>query len=280
MIKKTHHCHSTESKNQASILFPEEKFPHTPGVVPFFTTRQGGVSQGSWAGFNLGEHVGDRPEHVTHNRQILMQALAPDAHTLAVASQVHGCRVVEAGWSGPPPEADGVVTNRMGLVVGVLTADCVPVLFADSRARVVGAAHAGWRGAVAGVIEETVHAMQQLGASPDQLHAWIGPAIGPASYEVDRTFPEELLKSTENKMEQEWQKFFSSSKKADKVYFDLPGYVLARLIKTGIDATHIINLEQCTYALESIFFSHRRSVQRGENPCGRQLSGIFLLPNP
>ncbi|MBF0189578.1 MAG: peptidoglycan editing factor PgeF [Magnetococcales bacterium] len=278
-MKKTHYCHRPESGNQENILFPWKNSPQGSGIVPFFTTRHGGVSLGNWESFNLGDHVSDRPDHVATNRERLLRALAPHAPTLALVNQVHGNRVEQAGWSGARPDADAVVTDRVGVAVGVLTADCVPVLLADPVARVVGAAHAGWRGAASGIVENTVTTMETLGADRARIQAIIGPCIGPACYEVDLTFRDELLKSTENKMEHEWQKFFSGGKKPDKVNFDLPGYVLARLIKTGIDARQIINLEQCTYALESLFFSHRRAVHRGQTPCGRQLSGIFLVPD-
>ncbi|MBF0271152.1 MAG: peptidoglycan editing factor PgeF [Magnetococcales bacterium] len=278
-MKKTHHCHRQESGNQENILFPWKNSPPVSGIVPFFTTRQGGVSQGNWDSFNLGDHVSDRPDHVNTNRERLLRSLAPHGRELALVNQVHGIRVERAGWHGTRPDADAVVTDREGVVVGVLTADCAPVLLADPMARVVGAAHAGWRGAVAGIVENTIEAMETLGADRNRMLAIIGPCIGPDCYEVDLTFRDQLLKSTENKMEQEWQKFFSREKKPDKVNFDLPGYVLARLIKTGIDARQIINLEQCTYALESLFFSHRRAVHRGQTPCGRQLSGIFLVPD-
>ncbi|MBF0629001.1 MAG: peptidoglycan editing factor PgeF [Magnetococcales bacterium] len=278
MKKKTRHCHSMEPGNQENILFPWKNSPHNLGIVPFFTTRRGGTSQGNWAGFNLGDHVEDRPEDVMRNREILLHALGPQARELIMLNQVHGNRVVQADPTAPRPDADGVVTNRCGVVIGVLTADCVPVLLADPVARVVGAAHAGWRGAAAGVVENTILAMESLGAKKNQLHALIGPAIQAANYEVDLAFRDQLLKPSENKMNEAWQKFFSNGEKADKLEFDLPGYVHARLIKTGIDARLIINLEQCTYALESLFFSHRRAVHRGQAPCGRQFSGIFLVP--
>ncbi|MBF0213283.1 MAG: peptidoglycan editing factor PgeF [Magnetococcales bacterium] len=280
MMKKTHHCHRMESGNQDNILFPWKNSPPVPGVIPFFTTRNGGVGSGNWHSFNLGDHVADRPEDVARNRELLMQKLSPlGGATLAVVNQVHGNRAILAGWSGTRPDADAVVTDRPGVVVAVLTADCAPVLFADPQARIVAAAHAGWRGAVAGILENTVTAMEQLGADKNRIQAIIGPCIGPACYEVDTEFRDQLLKTRENKMEHEWQKFFSNGGKADKLNFDLPGYVHARLIKTGLDARQIINLEQCTYALESLFFSHRRAVHHGQTPCGRQLSGIFLCPD-
>lgn len=280
MMKKTHHYYNMISENQDNILFPWKNSPTIPGIIPFFTTRHGGVSQENWSSFNLGDHVGDQPEHVLRNRTILLSSLVQLQARLALVNQVHGDRVVRADQSRPRPDADAIITDQPNIVLGILTADCVPVLFADPKQRLIGAAHAGWRGAAAGILENTVSALETLGAHRSQLHAIIGPCIGAAHYEVDRNFLEELLKVSKNKINHEWQKFFSNAEKPDKMCFDLAGYVHARLIKTGIEAFNIINLEQCTYALESLFFSHRRAHHRHQNPCGRQMAGIFMLSDP
>ncbi|MBF0417582.1 MAG: peptidoglycan editing factor PgeF [Magnetococcales bacterium] len=278
MMKKTHHCYNMESGNQENIIFPWKNSVESPDILPFFTTRQGGVSQGNWAGFNLGDHVGDDPAHVARNRESLLAALAPHATELALVNQVHGSDVVIAGWDGPRPNADAVITDRPGVVAAVLTADCTPVLFADPKRRIVAAAHAGWRGAVGGILENTLELLLKNGGSMEQMQVLIGPCIGPLHYEVSTDFREHVIIATQDKIGMDCQKFFSMEKNSAKLEFDLPGYVLARLIKTGIDARQIINLEQCTYALESFFFSHRRAVHRHQDPCGRQLSGILVVP--
>ncbi|MBF0164058.1 MAG: peptidoglycan editing factor PgeF [Magnetococcales bacterium] len=278
MMKKTHHCYSTELENQENMIFPWKNSAECPEILPFFTTRLGGVSAGSWAGFNLGDHVGDDPAHVARNRERLLAALAPHATELALVNQVHGDAVAIAGWNGPRPDADAVVTDRPGVVAAVLTADCAPVLFADPKRRIVAAAHAGWRGAVGGILENTVAVLMENGACREQLRVLIGPCIGAKHYEVSTDFREQIIIATQDKIGMDCQNFFSMEKKSARMHFDLPGYVLARLIKTGIDARQIINLEQCTYGLESFFFSHRRAVHRHQDPCGRQLSGILVVP--
>ncbi|MEO5345711.1 MAG: peptidoglycan editing factor PgeF [Magnetococcus sp. YQC-9] len=278
MMKKTYYSYSTEPENQENIIFPWKKSPKLAGVLPFFTTRLGGVSQGGFSGFNLGDHVGDDPTHVAMNRAHLLASLAPHATGLALVNQVHGAEVASTPWEGLRPDADAVLTHQPGLVAAVLTADCVPVLFADPDNGIVAAAHAGWRGAVAGILENTLQLLEKSGGRRELTWAWIGPCIGPAHYEVTADFREIIINATQNKIGMDCQNFFSNEKKSARMLFDLPGYVLARLIKTGLDARQIINLEQCTYALESLFFSHRRAVQRHQSPCGRQMGGILLIP--
>ncbi|MBF0427608.1 MAG: peptidoglycan editing factor PgeF [Magnetococcales bacterium] len=281
MKEKTHHCYRSQEKNQENFHFlPWKISPPLSGVHPFFTTRRGGVSQGAYESFNLGDHVNDRAADVACNRTRLLASLAPHAHTLALANQVHGQKTVTAGWDGPPPDADAVVTNQVGVVVGVLTADCAPVLLADTEAGVVGAAHAGWKGALAGILESALDAMEQLGARRNRTFAIIGPCIQAASYEVDEAFYNHLLNSKENKIGMGCQKFFSNRSTCDILTFDLAGYVQERLIKAGIDSLKISNIGHCTYARESLFFSHRRAVHQNQAPCGRQMAGIFLPQTP
>ncbi|MBF0296920.1 MAG: peptidoglycan editing factor PgeF [Magnetococcales bacterium] len=278
-MKKTHHsCRSSEETQENILLLRGKNFPPLEGVDHFFTTRQGGVSTGNYASLNLGGHVNDHPEAVARNRALLMAALGPQAQELALVNQVHGDRAVVAGMEGAYPDADAVVTDRPGVVVGVLTADCVPVLFADCQGRVVGAAHAGWRGALAGILDNTLALMETLGARRERIVAIVGPCIHAASYEVDAPFRDRFLQGTDNKINQAYQKFFSNRAQSGILTFDLPGYVHGRLIENGLDALKIFNLEQCTYALDSLFFSHRRATHRGALPCGRQLGGIHLLP--
>ncbi|MEO5333130.1 MAG: peptidoglycan editing factor PgeF [Magnetococcus sp. YQC-5] len=278
MIKKTRHYDRSDIGNQANIHFlPRKNAPALEGVGTFFTTRQGGVSQGAYASFNLGSHVEDRPEDVAWNRACLLASLAPHGKELAIVNQVHGRKTVLAGWQGKTPDADAVVTNQPGIVTSVLTADCAPVLFADVKARVVGAAHAGWRGALEGILESCMDSMKQLGARQENMAAIIGPCIGPDSYEVDEAFRNHFLQAKENKLGEECQKFFSNPQESCILAFNLPGYVQARLLHAGLGTNQIFNVELCTYALESLFFSHRRSVHQKQTPCGRQMAGIYLL---
>ncbi|MBF0179651.1 MAG: peptidoglycan editing factor PgeF [Magnetococcales bacterium] len=278
-MKKTHHSHQSSQETQGNILLLRGKiFPPQAGVDHFFTTRQGGVSTGGYASLNLGGHVDDHPEAVARNRALLLAALGLGARELALVNQVHGDRAVVAGTEGAYPDADAVVTDQPGVVVAVLTADCVPVLFADHQARVVGAAHAGWRGALAGILDNTLALMETLGARRERIAAIIGPCIHAASYEVDAAFRDRFPAGADNKINQGHQKFFSNRAESGILTFDLPGYVHGRLIENGLDALAIFNLEQCTYALDSLFFSHRRATHRGEVPCGRQMGGIHLLP--
>ncbi len=278
MMKKTSNSNRPQNENQANIHFlPWKISPPLKGIDLFFTTRQGGISQGGYESFNLGGHVNDSADHVAENRARLLASLPLGCQELAIANQVHGTQTVIAGWQGPPPNADAVITNQPGLAVGVLTADCAPVLFADPKARVIGAAHAGWRGALGGVLENCLDAMEDLGATREEMIAIIGPTIGPTAYEVDRAFYNHLLHAPENKLNEGCQKFFSAERNACILKFNLPGYVQARLLNAGMNAFKIIHLEQCTYVNESLFFSHRRAVHHGQTPCGRQMAGIFLL---
>lgn len=191
--------------------------------------------------------------------------------SLVLAKQVHSPRVVVATrpWPGPPPEADALVTDRPGLLIGVVTADCAPILFADAEAGVVGAAHAGWRGALGGVIENTVLAMEALGARRDRIAGAIGPTIAQASYEVDLPMIERFGRSIEH---------FLSPGAPGRWQFDLPGFVAQLLREANIGA--IEDLAQDTYAQEDRFFSFRRATHRGEPTGGRQTSVIGLQHKP
>lgn len=278
MKKKTHHSHRSQVENQANIHFlPWKISPPPEGIEYFFTTRQGGVSQGAYSSFNLGDHVNDQPQDVACNRARLLAQLPPQINHLALVNQVHGVQTVQAGWQGLRPDADAIVTNRPGIVLGILTADCAPVLFADTKAGVIGAAHAGWKGALGGILESCVTAMEQLGAHREEMITLIGPCIQAASYQVDEAFRSHFLLAPENKLNEECQKFFSNETNPCILKFDLPGYVQARLIKHGMDLSQIFNREYCTYALEPLFFSHRRAVHHNQTPCGRQMAGLYLL---
>lgn len=238
-----------------------------------FLGRRGGVSTGTVSGLDMGLRgmdPGDPAlEAVRENRRRGAEAVLPGARLCGVY-QVHGADCVEAGeWDeAQRPRADALVTNRPGILLGILTADCAPMLFADRSAGVIGAAHAGWKGAVAGVTDSTIAAMERLGASRAGIVAAIGPCIAQASYEVDRGFHDRLLADDPGNA-----RFFAPGA-PDKWQFDLEGYVAARLERAGIGAVERLSLD--TYADEERFFSFRRATHRGEADYGRQMSLIGL----
>jgi hypothetical protein len=235
-----------------------------------FLGRRGGMSVGECAGLNVGFGSNDDREAIAGNRRLAVAALLQDAELVTV-HQIHSPEVVVASepWAQDErPRADAMVTDTPNLLLGILTADCAPVLFADHKAVVVGAAHAGWRGALAGVTDATIDAMEKLGARRENIHAAVGPCIGQPSYEVDEAFRARFLHADE-----ENSRFFVPGP-AGKPHFDLEAYVVHRLIAAGIDEVEALNLD--TYADEDRFFSYRRSTHRGEADYGRQLSAIAI----
>ena len=240
------------------------------GAIPHgFLGRRGGVSTGILAGLNVGTGSGDDPDIIAENRRRAIAAVMPGA-ALATVHQVHSAEavgVVEPWTQDKRPRADAMATDRPGLLLGVLTADCAPVLLADSQAGVVGAAHAGWRGALAGVTDSTIEQMERLGARRDRIAAAIGPCIALASYEVDSGFLDRFLGEDEANA-----RFFEQA--SGRSHFDLPGYVRHRLLAAGVEEVETIRLD--TYADESRFYSYRRSTHRGEPDYGRQISLIGI----
>jgi YfiH family protein len=240
------------------------EFPHG------FLGRRGGVSTGELAGLNVGYGSSDDRSAIDENRRRAIAALLPDAE-LATVHQVHSAEAVHAdrAWpQGDRPRADAMVTDRPNLLLGILTADCAPVLFADHRAVVVGAAHAGWRGALAGVTDSTIAAMERLGARRDDIHAAVGPCIAQPSYEVDEGFRDRFLEDDGDN-----GRFFVAGP-AGKPHFDLEAYVVHRLIAAGIGEVEALNLD--TYADPDRFYSYRLASHRGEADYGRQLSAIAI----
>jgi polyphenol oxidase len=244
-----------------------------PGIAHGFFTREGGVSDGIYASLNCGWGSGDDLERVAENRARAATTLGVAPERLVTCHQVHGADIVavEQAWRrGEQPKADGMATRAKGVALGILAADCVPVLFADEAAGVIAAAHAGWRGALSGVVEAAVRAMVGLGAKPRNVRAGIGPAIAQGSYEVGPEFPAPFLAQDRANAA-----FFSPPDAAGKYRFDLPAYVAARLARLDLDA-----IERCTGDTASEperFFSYRRSRLRGEADYGRLLSAIALL---
>lgn len=235
-----------------------------------FAGRQGGVSTGVCAGLNVGLGSDDDRAAVLRNRDLARDALLPGA-SLVTVRQVHSADVVTVTApivEAERPAADAMVTRTPGLILGILTADCVPVLFADVEAGVIGAAHAGWKGAIAGVTDRTIAAMEALGATRAGITCAIGPCIGRASYEVTPDFAERFERD-----DAENARFFSAGR-ADHCQFDIAAYVASRLQAAGI-AT-IALLDEDTYGQPDRFYSYRRSCHLGESDYGRQISMIAL----
>lgn len=237
-----------------------------------FFTRRGGVSTGPFASLNCSLSGQDARENVLANRARAAAFLGADPVLLLGLTQVHGIDVatVTTPWTpGNGPRADAAVTDRAGIALGIVTADCAPVLFADASAGVIGAAHAGWRGAVAGIVEATIQAMEALGATRANIAAAVGPCIGQASYEVGPDLRDAVLAQSADDAG-----FFAPGKRDDRWQFDLPGYCAARLAAAKVGKISVTGHD--TLALEDHFFSHRRRTLAGGGPIGHQISIIRL----
>ena len=237
-----------------------------------FFTRSGGVSDGIYASLNGGVGSNDAPDNVAQNRARMAQALGVAADRLLTPYQIHSPDVVvaEEPWTHEArPRADAVITRTPGLAIGVSTADCGPLLFADEKAGVIGAAHAGWRGAFTGVIEATVVAMETLGADRARISVALGPTIRQANYEVGPEFVERFLAANVDNA-----RFFGQSQRDGHAMFDLTGYIADRVARAGIASFEDLGL--CTYAEPERFYSYRRTTQRGEPDYGRHVNAIAL----
>ncbi|WP_404286188.1 peptidoglycan editing factor PgeF [Microvirga sp. RSM25] len=243
------------------------------GIRHAFFTRQGGVSDGIYASLNGGIGSSDEPAKVQENRRRMAAALGAKHDALISVHQVHSpdAVIVEGPWRGERPKADAMVTATPGLALGITTADCGPVLFADAEARVIGAAHAGWRGAVTGVLESTIAAMERLGARRATIVAVLGPTISQKAYEVGPDFIRRFAEEAPGHV-----RFFKEAEKPDHAMFDLPGFIGARLEAAGVG--EFSNLGLCTYSDEERFFSYRRTTHRKEPDYGRLISAITLTP--
>jgi YfiH family protein len=243
-----------------------------PGIRHAFFTRQGGVSGGIYESLNGGVGSRDTAAHVAENRALMASALGVTPDNFLTAYQIHSPDVVtvERAWAPDArPRADALVTRVPGIAVGVSTADCGPILFADANARVIGAAHAGWRGAFMGVIEATIAAMEKLGADRTNIAAAAGPMIRQANYEVGPEFVERFKADSAAN-----ERFFTPGAKDGRAMFDLAGYIKARLAGAGIK--RVEDLGRCTYADDVTFYSYRRSVHRNESDYGRHINAIAL----
>jgi YfiH family protein len=242
-----------------------------PGIRHAFFTREGGVSEGHYASLNGGLGSSDDRSLVLENRRRMAARLGVSDDRLVSVHQVHSpdCVLVEGPWSGERPRADGMATRTPGVALGVSTADCGPLLFADGEARVVGAAHAGWKGAFTGVAEATIEAMVRLGADRSRIVAVLGPTISAEAYEVG---PEFVVRFEAR--DPDLLRFFTPSQRPDHAMFDLPAFIAARLAATGIG--RFVDLRLCTYADEARFYSYRRTTHRGEPDYGRLVAAIAL----
>ncbi len=237
------------------------------GIAHGFFGRAGGVSEGIYASLNCGPGSRDAPAAVAENRRRVQAALGADS--LLSLSQVHSAVVHTMPMWEARPDGDGMVTATPGLALGILTADCAPVLFADRKARVIGAAHAGWKGAHGGVLEATLDAMEKLGASRAGISAAIGPCISQQNYEVGFDFRDRFLEQGLR-----MRKFFVPSDKEGHYRFDLEGYVAHRLTAAGTGSVEKLGI--CTYPPENGFFSFRRATHAQQPDYGRQISAIVL----
>lgn len=241
------------------------------GTPHGFFTRRGGVSGGLYASLNCGPGSADDQAAVQENRRRIASALGA-GNGLVSLYQVHGREVVTVGEdydiSGPRPKADGMVTAQHGIALGILTADCAPVLLADAEAGVIGACHAGWRGALAGVTDATIEAMERLGAIRERIRAAIGPLIRQPSYEVSDSFRDGFVDAASGNAA-----FFTPGRRDGHWQFDLPGYLMLRLRQAGVSAEDLA-LDTCADPVR--FFSYRRTTLAGEPDYGRQVSAIVL----
>ena len=255
------------------FLSDERFLDHEDKAIHGFFGRRGGVSAGLYGSLNCGTGSNDNPAHVRQNRAAVAAAMGVRADHLVTLHQVHSaeCTLVDRPFADSDrPKADAMVTDTPGLALGILTADCGPVLFygvkAD-RSPVIGAAHAGWGGALKGVLEATVKAMTERGAKPESIRAGIGPCIGPRSYEVTDEFAAPFLA-----LNPESEHFFKTARREGHLMFDLPGYIAFRLAGCGVRSVTITGFDTC--AMENDYFSYRRTTHRAEPDYGRQISVI------
>jgi YfiH family protein len=243
------------------------------GIRHGFFTRQGGVSGGLYASLNGGVGSNDAAAHVAENRARMAAAVGVEPHRFITAHQIHSPQVAVAETPWPAdarPRADAVVTRMRALAVGVTTADCGPVLLADPDARVIGAAHAGWRGALAGVVEAAVDAMERLGAERRHIRAALGPMIRQSNYEVGHDLIARFAAEDPAS-----HRFFAPAERDGHAMFDLAGYISARLTRAGV--RHIEDVGLCTYADTERFYSFRRTTHRAEPDYGRHVNAIALV---
>jgi polyphenol oxidase len=256
------------------VYLQDEGLAALKSVRHGFFTRNGGVSEGLYASLNLGAGSDDAPAHVAENTRRVAEAMEVPSSHLATLYQCHSKRVVtltEPLPAGDKPQADAMVTATPGIALGILTADCAPVLLADAKAGVIGACHAGWKGAIQNIMLETLMAMEALGAQRERIVAAVGPCIGQESYEVSQDFHDAFVaEAVANIL------FFEQGEREGHYLFDLPAYVRHTLQLCGVAQANVLAKDTCL--LENAFFSNRRRNLRGEADYGRQVSVIVLAP--
>ncbi|ABM44894.1 hypothetical protein X471_00071 [Bartonella bacilliformis str. Heidi Mejia] len=243
---------------------------HTQGIKHGFFTRQGGISKNIYQSLNVGQSSKDYFEHIAQNRTFIANYFDIEIQNLITVNQIHSCEVVvvDQPFIGERPKADALVTTTKGLAIGVLTADCGPVLFADPQAGVIGAAHAGWRGSLNGILEKTISVMEKQGAKRQSITAVLGPCIGPHHYEITGEFYDQFMN-----YQNQFQKYFLKTDKENHFSFNLWAFIMDKLQQEGINASC---LHLCTYQNEQNFFSYRRATHRNEPDYGRQISALML----
>jgi YfiH family protein len=266
------HRNELESHNAEHGMKIEASELKLGGLRHGFFTRRGGVSNGIYQSLNIGLGSDDARDMVLENRNRVASEMGVVADQLLSPYQIHSPDVITVSGpfeDGAERKADALVTNTPGLAISVSTADCGPVLFADPEARVVGAAHSGWKGAISGVLQNTVTSMETLGATRANIVAVLGPTISQRAYEVGPEFQKRFVQDAADN-----QRYFKASEQAEHFMFDLPAFITDRLRQIGL--ANVADLAECTYADEDRFFSYRRTTHRKEPDYGRQISAIVL----
>ena len=245
-------------------------FDSLPDISHGFFGRSGGVSKGIYEGLNTGQGADDNPDHIMENRKRVAAAMGTSGPRLLSCHQCHSTKVmiIDKPWARARPKADAIVTKTPGLAISALAADCAPVLFYDPIAKVIGAAHAGWRGALAGITDETVKAMLELGAHRAHIRAAIGPCIGPDNFEVGPEFVAGFISESLGN-----GKFFTPGR-SDRSYFNIKAYLARKLTRAGVKT--VSALPDCTYAQNDAYFSYRHNSHQGITDYGRNISVIIL----
>ncbi|MCZ2158372.1 peptidoglycan editing factor PgeF [Bartonella sp. 220] len=252
------------------ILAKDLSALHPQGIRHGFFTRQAGVSKSLYQSLNVGTNSHNQPEHIAQNCLLIANYFGVEVQNFVTVNQIHSCDVVvvDQAFIGEIPKADALVTTTQGLAIGILTADCGPILFADPQAGVIAAAHAGWRGSLNGIIEKTICVMEEQGAKRQSIIAVLGPCIGPCHYEVTREFYNQFIDR-----HSKFEKYFLKTNKVNHLRFNLWTFIMEQLKEAGIHASCV---ELCTYQDEKRFFSYRRAIHRKESDDGRQISAIIL----
>ncbi|WP_208436040.1 peptidoglycan editing factor PgeF [Bartonella phoceensis] len=252
------------------ILAQDLSALHIHGIKHGFFTRQSGIAKSLYQSLNVGQSLKDQPEHITQNHILIADYFGVEVQNLVTVNQIHSCEVVvvHQAFIDEPPKADALVTSTPGLVIGILTADCGPVLFADPQTGIIAAAHAGWRGSLKGIVEKTISVMEEQGAKRQSITAVLGPCIGPCHYEVTDEFYHQFIDC-----HSKFRKYFLKTDKANHFRFNLWAFIMNQLKEEGV---HASCLELCTYQNEQRFFSYRRAIHRNEPDYGRQISAIVL----